>query len=121
MLGGYKLAHIGGKTRDNESIFRKIEKELTLSGEYICFVPVIYDKEIWEPNQDLLDDMCFEKLKICDVFVIATPWHIGKSTSNRINDCRYLNIPIKVFNFDTKELEDYEEGVSYDYRKYGST
>lgn len=120
MIGKYKLVHIGGVTRFNNGIFRKIEEDLTLQG-YICFAPVIYDVEKWEPHQELLDDMCHEKLLICDIFVIATPWHIGQSTTKRIQECKELNIPIMVYNFNTKQLENYEEGICYDRGKYGHT
>lgn len=114
----YKLAHIGGVTRYNNELFRKIEKELTLQG-YICFCPVVYDPVEWEPNQEMLNEMCFEKLMVCDLFVIATPWRVGKSTSLRVEQCRELEIPIKVYNHETKELEDYNPKISYAYEKYG--
>ena len=77
MIGKYKLAHIGGIARGHEKQFRACETALTLDG-YICFAPVVYDMEVYKQHPDLLDDMCYEKLLICDLFVIATPEHIGK-------------------------------------------
>lgn len=114
----YKLVHIGDVTRYNNDLFRKIEKELTLQG-YICFCPVIYDPAVWEPNQEMLDKMCFEKLMVCDIFVIATPWRVGESTSLKVKQCIGLDIPVKVYNFETRELEDYNPHISYAYNKYG--
>lgn len=120
MLGEFKLAHIGGVTRQNMKLFRTIEKRLTLSG-YICFAPVIYDYKVWLPNQKMLDDMCYEKLKICDLFVVATPWHVGKSTSLRISQAKEMNIPVVVYNFSEKYLEIYDDTKDYNTFEYLGT
>ena len=56
MIGKYKLAHIGGKTRGNEIIFRSCEKYLTMKG-WICFAPVFYSLEDYYKAPEMLDDM----------------------------------------------------------------
>lgn len=117
MIGKYQLIHIGGVTRNNEKIFRKIEHELTLKG-YICWAPVVYDVEVWRSNQEMLDDMCYAKLTVCDIFLIATPWHIGQSTQLRISQCKEFDIPVMVYNHSTKKMEKYEEGKRYDSGEY---
>jgi len=96
MIGKYKVAHLLGITRDHEEQFRHVEKELTKMG-YICFAPAIYDLEVYNQYPDLLDDMCYQKLLVCDICVIVTPEHIGKSTSNRIKQAIELNKPVYVW------------------------
>lgn len=120
MLGNFSLIHIGGITRNNEKIFRRIENRLTLQG-YICFAPVVYDVEVWKPNKEMLDDMCYEKLIICDIFLIETPWHIGESTKLRIQQSKELNIPIMVYNFITDKLEEFDEEKDYGDVQYSYT
>ena len=83
MFGKYKVAHLLGITREHEKQFRHVETELTKMG-YICFAPVIYNFDVYKQYSELLDDMCYEKLLVCDICVVVTPEHIGKSTSNRI-------------------------------------
>ena len=57
----------------------------------------IYDFELYKQNANLIDDMCYEKLRICDICVIVTPEHIGKSTTQRIQQAKQLNKPVYVF------------------------
>lgn len=96
MLGRYKVAHLLGSTKDNERQFRHVEIELTKMG-YICFAPAIYDFDVYNKIPDLLDDMCYEKLLICDICVLVTPDHIGKSTSNRIKQALDLGKPVYIW------------------------
>lgn len=108
MLGNFKLAHLGGITRGHEAIFRECERYLTLNG-FICFAPVIYDVDTWSLNKEMLDDMCFEKLQIADLFVIVTADHIGKSTRLRMRQSRVLNIPVYIYEYGKiRQLSDEE-------------
>lgn len=93
MFGKFKTAHLLGITRDHKEQFRHVEEELTKAG-YICFTPVFYDLNIYNQMPDLLDDMCYEKLLVCDLCVVVTPEHIGKSTTNRINQAFALGKPV---------------------------
>ena len=95
MIGRFKVAHLLGSTNGNEAKFRQVETELTKAG-YICFAPVIYNKNVAEKYMDTLSDMCYAKLYACDFCVIATPDHIGESTKNRIEQARCLNKPVYV-------------------------
>lgn len=106
MFGIYEVAHLLGITREHESQFRYVETELTKMG-YICFAPVIYDFELYKQNANLIDDMCYEKLRICDICVIVTPEHIGKSTTQRIQQAKQLNKPVYVF--ENNKLKPYIE------------
>lgn len=96
MFGKYKVAHLLGITREHEKQFRNAEIELTKQG-YIYFAPVIYNFETYKQYPDLLDDMCYEKLLVCDFCVVVTPEHIGKSTSNRIRQTISMNKPVYVW------------------------
>lgn len=112
MIGKYKLAYIGGIARGHEKQFRACETALTLDG-YICFAPVVYDMEVYKQHPDLLDDMCYEKLLICDLFVIATPEHIGRSTTHRLCQCFDMGIPTYIW------VDDHiEEFTREDFFKY---
>lgn len=106
----YKIAHLIGITREHEEQFRNAEKILTESG-YIVFAPVFYNLEKYlsfgeYPN--MIDDMCYQKLLICDFIVIVTPEHIGKSTGNRIKQAIELNKPVYVL--ENGELKNFEQG-----------
>ena len=103
MFGKYKVAHLIGITREHEKQFRYVETELTKMG-YICFAPVIYNLEVYNQHSDLLDDMCWEKLLVCDICVIVTTEHIGKSTSNRIRQVKELNKPVYILKDGNLEL-----------------
>lgn len=96
MIGKYRVAHLFGITREHEPQFRHVEKELTKAG-YICFVPAIYDFNVYKQYPDLLDDMCYEKLLVCDFCVVVTPEHIGQSTTNRILQAIHLGKPVYVW------------------------
>lgn len=89
MLGKYKLIHLLGSTRDHKEIFRYVEEELTKQG-YIVFAPVFYDINIYNQMPNLLDDMCYEKLLVCDAVCVVTPDHIGKSTIKRLQQVKEL-------------------------------
>ena len=99
MFGKYKVAHLLGITRDHESQFRHAETELTKAG-IIYFVPAIYDVNIYKQHPDMLDDMCYEKLLVCDYCVLVTPEYIGKSTTNRIMQAIELGKPVYVWKND---------------------
>lgn len=103
MFGKYKVAHLLGITREHEKQFRYVETELTKMG-YICFAPVIYNFDTYKQHSDLLDDMCYEKLLVCDICVVVTPEHIGKSTQNRIRQARELEKPVYIFKNNNLEL-----------------
>lgn len=96
MIGKYKIAHLLGITREHEPIFRHIEHELTKAG-YMCFAPAIYDFDIYKQYKDLLNDMCYEKLLVCDFCVVVTPEHIGESTTNRIKQALELKKPVHIW------------------------
>lgn len=96
MFGRYKVAHLLGSTKDNEKQFRYAEIELTKMG-YICFTPAIYNFDVYNKISDLLDDMCYEKLLVCDICVVVTPDHIGKSTLNRIKQALDLGKPVYIW------------------------
>lgn len=100
----YPIAHLLGITRDHEYRFRYVETELTKLG-YICFAPVIYSYDTYVRHSDLLDDMCYEKLLLCDICVLVTPEHVGKSTTMRIAQARTLNRP--VYTFENGKLKEY--------------
>lgn len=97
MFGEYKVAHLLGITREHEKQFRYVETELTKMG-YICFAPVIYNYEIYKDYANLLNDMCYEKLLVCDICVVVTPEHIGKSTSNRIRQAIDMGKPVYIWS-----------------------
>lgn len=99
MLGKYEVAHLLGVTRGNMHRFRLVEEKLTKQG-YICFAPVIYQFDVYLKYDKMLDEMCYEKLKISDLCVIVTPEHIGKSTSLRIKQAYDLKIPVYTFQND---------------------
>lgn len=103
MFGKYKVAHLLGITREHESQFRHVETSLTKMG-YICFAPVIYNLDVYNHYSDLLDDMCYEKLLVCDICVIVTPEHIGKSTQNRIKQAKEMNKPVYILENDELKL-----------------
>lgn len=103
MFGKYKVAHLLGSTRENERQFRNVETKLTKMG-YICFVPVVYNYDVYKQHCDLLDDMCYEKLLVCDICVIVTPEHIGKSTQNRIKQAKEMNKPVYILENDELKL-----------------
>ena len=46
----------------------------------------------------MLNDMCYEKLKVCDLCVLVTPEHVGKSTTMRIQQAKDIGIPVYTFN-----------------------
>ena len=79
----YEIAHLIGSTADNEERFRMAEITLTKMG-YICFRPVIYNPSTYLRCKELLDDMCKEKLLLCDICVIVTPEKIGDNTKKMI-------------------------------------
>lgn len=98
----YKIAHLIGITREHEKQFRNAEKILTGKG-YIVFAPVIYNMQEYlsfgeYPN--MLDDMCYEKLIMCDFLVLVTPEHIGKSTTLRIRQANTMGKKVYVLEND---------------------
>ncbi|MCR2049732.1 hypothetical protein NSB25_20975 [Acetatifactor muris] len=105
----YEIAHLVGITREHEKQFRSAEKILTSKG-YIVFAPVFYNIEEYLsfgecPN--MLDDMCYEKLLMCDFLVIVTPEHIGKSTTLRIKQA--IAMGKKIFILENNELMEYKQ------------
>lgn len=119
MLGKYKVAHLLGITREHEKQFRHVETELTKAG-YICFAPVIYNLNTYNQYPDLLDDMCYEKLLVCDFCVVVTPEHIGKSTANRIRQAIELGKQIFVWENDGLNGQIQTENDLMKYIKGGS-
>lgn len=110
----FTIAHLAGIIREHEKQFRSAEKMLTTMG-YIVFAPVIYDFDEYKsfgewPN--MLDDMCSQKLDMCDILVIVTPEHIVKSTTMRINQAKEMEKPIYMIKdgmmvpFETTEQND---------------
>lgn len=105
MFGKYMVAHLLGHTRDNEVNFRRVERKLTKQG-FICFVPAIYVLSEYLKYQDLIDDMCYEKLLVCDLCVAVT---LGESTNIRISQAKKLNIPSFTFNIHMNRLIPYDD------------
>lgn len=103
MIGKYEVAHLLGITRYHEPKFRQVEKGLTQHG-YICFAPAIYDFDIYLNHKDMLNDMCYQKLLVCDFCVLVTPEHVGKSTANRIHQAMELAIPVYVWDYENNKL-----------------
>lgn len=109
MIGNYKVAHLLGIARGHEEQFRHIERELTKQG-YICFCPAIYDIDVYKQYLELLDDMCYQKLLVCDICVVATPEHIGKSTNKRIHQAYELGKSVYIFENGRLKLFHYNIG-----------
>lgn len=108
MSGKYEIAHLVGITREHEKQFRNAEKILTRNG-YIVFAPVFYNMEEYLsfgecPN--MLDDMCSEKLLMCDFLVLVTPEHIGKSTTQRIEQA--ISLGKKIYVLENDSLEEFK-------------
>lgn len=74
---------------------------------YICFVPAIYDFDEYKKYSDMINDMCYEKLLVCDLCVVVTPEHIGISTSNRILQALDLGKPVYIWENDS--LKEYTQ------------
>lgn len=94
----FKIAHLLGIVREHEQQFRDVEKWLTKQG-YIVFAPVFYDYTKYKSfgeTPNMLDDMCTQKLHMCDFLVIVTPDHIGKSTTARIKQACEMGKPVYV-------------------------
>lgn len=102
----YKIAHLLGRTRNNEELFRHVEKVLTMQG-YICFAPVVYDLDEYLKHADLLDSMCYQKLLMTDICVIVSANDIGVSTNKRIEQCKEFKIPLYIFENDQLIEYDY--------------
>ena len=100
MIGKYKVVHLIGSTKGNKEKFIAAEKYFTKKG-YIAFKPVFYDLKENDPNMDIYNDMCYEKLLFCDIVCIVTPNHIGNSTKIRIKQAKHLNKEILVFECNT--------------------
>lgn len=103
MIGKYEVAHLLGITRYHEPKFRQVERELTQRG-YICFAPAIYNYDIYLNHKNMLNDMCYQKLLVCDFCVLVTPEHVGKSTSNRIRQAMELSIDVYVWDYEHNSL-----------------
>lgn len=116
MFGKYMVAHLLGHTRDNEVNFRRVERKLTKQG-FICFAPAIYNFSEYLKYMDLVDDMCYEKLLVCDLCVVLS---LGKSTNMRILQAKELNIPIFTFNIHMNRLIPYDAASEESdvYKKY---
>lgn len=98
MFGKYKVAHLLGKTRRNEELFRECERVLTTDFGCICFVPIVYDLALYNKCSDLLIDMCETKLDYCDLCVVVTPKHIGESTTTRIKQALNKGLPVYIYD-----------------------
>ena len=98
----YEIAHLIGSTENNEERFRNAEITLTKMG-YICFRPVIYNLSTYLRCKELIDDMCKEKLLLCDICVIVTPEKIGESTKQMIQLA--INLGKTVYEFSCGVLQ----------------
>lgn len=105
----YPVAHLLGKTRENDALFRHAEVVLTLREHMVCYKPVIYELDVYNQNADLLDAMCFQKLLDCDLCVVVTPDHIGPGTKNRIHQAYLLGIPVYLWDDTTETLSEFGE------------
>ncbi len=108
MIGKYQVAHLIGSTENNETRFRDAEITLTKMG-YICFRPVIYNLDRYLRCKDLIDDMCKEKLLLCDICVVVTPEKIGDSTKQMIQQAIELGKPVYKFTRGILQLFQEEE------------
>ena len=63
------------------------------------------------PN--MLDEMCSQKLELCDFLVIVTPEHVGKSTSLRIKQAKAAGKPVYVLQ-EGQLLPFRQEGEDWD-------
>ena len=104
----YEIAHLIGSTENNEERFRIAKITLTKMG-YICFRPVIYNLTTYLSCKDLIDDMCKEKLLLCDICVIVTPEKIGESTKQMIQQAIELGKPVYKFTRGILQLFQEEE------------
>lgn len=59
--------------------------------------PSDYDIDVYKQYSNLIDDICYQKLLICDLCVIVTPEHIGESTKKRIRQSIELGKPVYVW------------------------
>ena len=107
MIGKYQVAHLIGSTADNEFAFRSAELRLTGMG-YICFAPAIYNPKTYEKCKELIDDMCYQKLLMCDICVVVTPEKMGKQTRKRIQECKELGKPVYQFTSGVLSLMPFE-------------
>lgn len=89
MFGKFEVVHLCGTTMNNYERFRYVEKELTKLG-YIVFKPIFYNINDYNEYKNIVDEQCYEKLKVCDILCIATPEHIGQSTILRIKQAAKL-------------------------------
>lgn len=103
MFGLFRVAHLIGKTRNNEAAFREAETALTKRG-YICFVPVIYNFDEYLENKPMIDQMCQAKLHQADIVVLVTPEHIGEQTEAMLQQAKDMGLPTFVF---TNKREDH--------------
>lgn len=122
MFGKFKVAHLLGSTKGNEKQFREVETALTKMG-YIVFAPVIYSLSIYKQYPDLLDNMCYEKLLVSDICVIATPDYIGESTRNRIRQAIEFGKPAYIWNNGLKKFDvsEYKSKLKVDIYIYNLT
>lgn len=97
MIGNYKTVYLLGVTCWHEPSFRKAEVELTKRG-YIVLAPAVYDYENYLTCKDLLKDMYYEKLKLCDFCVLVTPEHVELSISLRIRQAIEMKKPVYIWD-----------------------
>lgn len=95
MIKKYKIISLLGTTRGNEELFRKAEIYYTKLG-YIVFKPAFYNLEEYNKYKAMVDEMCEEKLLLCDAVGVVTE-HVGESTRNRINQALELGKEIMFF------------------------
>lgn len=104
MIGKYPVVHLIGPTMGQEEHFREVERELTLRG-YIVFSPVVYDRPTYDEHPDMLNDMCYMKLLMCDQCVVVATDHIGQSTRLRMSQAFEMKKRVYWYNWNTKHFE----------------
>lgn len=100
----FKIAHLLGRTRYMEKLFREIETTLTLLHHYIVFAPVVYDPDVACANIDVLNNMYEQKLYMSDICVITSIDSIGVSTIYRLYQAHTLNKPVYIWDDIDKDI-----------------
>ena len=93
----WKIEKNTGKMTIDEFLTSKVPNELD-AYEKISDNEYELEKDgyvlVIDADGNILDDMCYEKLLVCDICVVVTPEHIGKSTTNRIKQAFELGKPV---------------------------
>ena len=104
----YSVICLIGSTRF-ESIFRELEKVLTLKG-YLVFSPLVYNQSgevpgCGEKEKEIIDIATKLKINHSDiVLVVDEDGYIGKSTADQVKHALLLNKPVLYYSKDVDKL-----------------